>query len=152
MLDYLRNLDIVSRSNRKLIKLIDKEISKYLNEHEEEPSDEYLAQILNEDIKKIKEAKIASDIYTLVPLSEQCNAIQDNNPIDKIEKEELVKLIQDILSSLSKREQMIVQLYYFEELSLGEISSILDITSSRISQIHKEVIKKIRLRIGDING
>lgn len=152
MLDYLRNLDIVSRSNRKLIKLIDKEISKYLNEHEEEPSDEYLAQILNEDIKKIKEAKIASDIYTLVPLDEQYNAIQDNNPIDKIEKEELVKLIQDILSSLSKREQMIVQLYYFEELSLGEISSILDITSSRISQIHKEVIKKIRLRIGDING
>lgn len=152
MLDYLRNLDIISRSNRKLIKLIDKEVSKYFNEHEEEPSDEYLAQVLNEDIKKIKEAKIASDFYTLIPLDEQYNVIQGENSISKIEKEELVSLIQDILSSLSKREQMIIQLYYFEELSLGEISSILNITSSRISQIHKEVIKKIRLRIGDING
>ncbi|RDU56549.1 RNA polymerase sigma factor FliA [Helicobacter sp. MIT 99-5507] len=152
MLDYLRNLDIISRSNRKLIKLIDKEVSKYFNEHEEEPSDEYLAQVLNEDIKKIKEAKIASDFYTLIPLDEQYNAIQGENSISKIEKEELVSLIQDILSSLSKREQMIIQLYYFDELSLGEISSILNITISRISQIHKEVIKKIRLRIGDING
>ena len=152
MLDYLRNLDIISRANRKLIKLIDKEVSKYFNEHEEEPSDEYLARVLNEDIKKIKEAKIASDFYTLIPLDEQYNALQGDNAINKIEKEELVAIIQDILSNLSKREQMIIQLYYFDELSLGEISAILNITSSRISQIHKEVIKKIRLRIGDING
>ena len=152
MLDYLRNLDIVSRSNRRLIKLIDKEISKYFNENEEEPSDAYLAEILNEDIKKIKEARIASDIYALVPIDEQYNAIQSENTIEKIEKEELVEIINSILSSLSKRDQMIMQLYYFEELSLSEISSILNITSSRISQIHKEIIKKIRLRIGDING
>lgn len=152
MLDYLRNLDIVSRSNRRLIKLIDKEISKYFNENEEEPSDEYLAEVLNEDIKKIKEARIASDIYALVPIDEQYSAIQSENTIEKIEKEELVEIIHSVLSSLSEREQMIMQLYYFEELSLGEISSILNITSSRISQIHKEVIKKIRLRIGDING
>lgn len=152
MLDYLRNLDIVSRSNRRLIKLIDKEISKYFNENEEEPSDEYLAEVLNEDIKKIKEARIASDIYALVPIDEQYNAIQSENTIEKIEKDELIEIIHSVLSSLSEREQMIMQLYYFEELSLGEISSILNITSSRISQIHKEVIKKIRLRIGDING
>lgn len=152
MLDYLRNLDIVSRSNRRLIKLIDKEISKYFNENEEEPSDEYLAEVLNEDIKKIKEARIASDIYALVPIDEQYNAIQSENTIEKIEKDELIEIIHSVLSNLSEREQMIMQLYYFEELSLGEISSILNITSSRISQIHKEVIKKIRLRIGDING
>lgn len=152
MLDYLRNLDIISRTNRKLIKLIDKEVSRYFNENEEEPSDEYLAEVLNEDIKKIKEAKIASDIYALVPIDEQYNAIQGDSAVEKVEKDELIEIIQSILSGLSKREQMIMQLYYFEELSLGEISSILDITSSRISQIHKEIIKKIRLRIGDANG
>lgn len=47
---------------------------------------------------------------------------------------------------------MVIQLYYFEELSLKEISEILDITESRISQISKEVIKKIRQGLGDING
>ena len=152
MLDYLRELDIVSRSSRKLIKSIDKEVSKYFNEHEEEPTDEYLAEVLGEDVKKIKEAQIASDIYTVIPIDEQYNAIIADNVIENVQKDELVSLIKDILSSLTKREQTIIQLYYFEELSLGEISEILNITSSRISQIHKEVIKKIRNRLGDING
>ncbi len=152
MLDYLRELDIVSRSSRKLIKSIDKEVSKYFNEHEEEPTDEYLAEVLGEDVKKIKEARIASDIYTVIPIDEQYNAIIADNVIENVQKDELVSLIKDILSSLTKREQTIIQLYYFEELSLGEISEILNITSSRISQIHKEVIKKIRNRLGDING
>ncbi|MDE6886521.1 MAG: RNA polymerase sigma factor FliA [Helicobacteraceae bacterium] len=152
MLDYLRELDVVSRSSRKLIKSIDREVSKYFNENEEEPSDGYLAEVLNEDVKKIREARIASDIYSLIPLDEQYNAIEGDNIVEKLEKDELVNIIKDVLSSLSKREQTIIQLYYFEELSLNEISEILDITSSRISQIHKEVIKKIRSRVGNING
>lgn len=152
MLDYLRGLDIISRANRKLIKTIDKEISKYFNEHEEEPSDEYLAKILNEDIKKIKNARIASDIYIIIPIDEQYNAIENDNTIEKIQKDELIEIIQSVLSTLSKREQTIIQLYYFEELSLNEISEILNITSSRISQIHKDIIKKIRLRMGNLNG
>jgi len=43
---------------------------------------------------------------------------------------------------------MTIQLYYFEELTLKEISNILDITESRISQIHKSVIQKIKESIG----
>ncbi|MGX2983551.1 RNA polymerase sigma factor FliA [Helicobacter sp. 23-1045] len=152
MLDYLRELDIVSRSSRKLIKSIDKEVSKYFNENEEEPTDEYLAEVLGEDVKKIKEARIASDIYTVIPIDEQYNAIIADNVVENIQKDELVGIIQNILSTLGKREQMIIQMYYFDELSLGEISEILHITSSRISQIHKEVIKKIRNRLGDIDG
>lgn len=152
MLDYLRELDVVSRSSRKLIKSIDREVSRYFNEHEEEPTDEYLAEVLGEDVKKIKEARIASDIYSVIPIDEQYNAIIADNVVENVQQDELVSLIKDILSSLTKREQTIIQLYYFEELSLGEISEILNITSSRISQIHKEVIKKIRNRLGDING
>ncbi len=57
MLDYLRSLDVISRSSRKLIKSIDIEITKYLNEHGKEPSDAYLAEALGENIEKIREAK-----------------------------------------------------------------------------------------------
>ena len=152
MLDYLRELDIVSRSSRKLIKSIDKEVSKYFNEYEEEPTDEYLAEVLGEDVKKIKEARIASDMYSVSPIDEQYNAIIADNVVENVQKDELVSLVKDILASLTKREQTIIQLYYFEELSLGEISEILNITSSRIAKMHKEVIKKIRNRLGDING
>lgn len=152
MLDYLRNLDILSRSSRKLIKAIDVEVSKYLNEHDVEPDDEYLAKVLNESVEKIREAKIASDIYALIPIDEQYNAIEADHVTMRIEKEELIEQIERVLSTLSERDQMVIQLYYFEELSLSEISSVLNITESRISQINKEVIKKIRSKLGEAHG
>ena len=152
MLDYLRSLDVLSRTSRKLVKAIDYEISKYFNDYQEEPSDEYLAKILNEDVAKIKEARVASDVYALVPIDEQYNAICGENILEDVQKDELIEIIHNVLKKLSKREQMIIQLYYFEELNLKEISEILEITESRISQITKEVIKKIRQALGDING
>lgn len=152
LLDYLRSLDIISRSNRKLIKSIDSEITRYYNEHQEEPSDEYLAETLNENIEKIREARIASDIYLLVPIDEQYNVIENDNIIEKLEQEELINKIKKILSELTQREQLVIQMYFFEEMSLNEIKEILDITESRISQITKEVIKKIRRSIGENNG
>lgn len=152
MLDYLRSLDVLSRSNRKLVKSIDLEVSKYFNQYQEEPSDEYLAKVLNEEVAKIKEARMASDIYALVPIDEQYNAIIGDNILEDLQQEELIEIISKILQGLSQREQMIIQLYYFEELSLKEISEILGITESRISQISKEVIKKVRLALGEVNG
>ncbi|MDO7252662.1 RNA polymerase sigma factor FliA [Helicobacter cappadocius] len=152
MLDYLRSLDIISRASRKLIKAIDIEISKYFNEHQEEPSNEYLSKVLNEDIGKIREAKLASDIYSLVPIDEQYNLIEQEDVLEKLEREELVENIQKILNNISEREQMIMQLYFFEELNLSEIKDILNITESRISQIIKEIIRKIRNSLGEKNG
>lgn len=116
------------------------------------PSNEYLANVLGEDVKRIKDAKIAYNIYSLVPIDEQYNTISSNNIIENIQKDELMELVKKILETLSKREQTIIQLYYFEGLSLNKISDILNITSSRISQIHKKVIKKIQNRLGSING
>ncbi|WP_304208198.1 RNA polymerase sigma factor FliA [Helicobacter canis] len=149
MLDYLRSLDVISRASRKLIKAIDMEVSKYFNEHEEEPSDEYLSSVLGESVEKIREAKIAADIYMLVPIDEQYNLMEPTNIIDKLEKEELIEKIHNVLKTFSKREQLIIQLYFLEELNLSEIKEILNITESRISQITKEVIKKIRNSLGE---
>ncbi len=70
----------------------------------------------------------------------------------QIEEEELIGIITKVLSELNERDQLIVQLYYFEELNLREISEILGITESRISQIHKEIIKKIRKKTQEIGG
>lgn len=95
---------------------------------------------------------MASDIYALVPIDEQYNAICAENILEDVQKDELMEIIFNVLKKLGKREQMIIQLYYFEELSLKEISEILDITESRISQITKEIVKKIRQALGDING
>ncbi len=152
MFDYLRSLDVVSRTNRKLIRNIDAETTRYISENNEDPSDEYLSKVLGEDIEKIKDAKIASDIYALLPLDEQLSFSHDIATDTQIEEEELIEIITNIMKTLSERDQLIIQLYYFEELNLREISEVLEITESRISQIHKEVIKKIRLQIEKAGG
>jgi len=148
MLDYLRSLDILSRANRKLVKAIDHAIEEYRLQHDEEPSDEELAKILDESVEKVHEARIASTIYTVMPLHDQLQVGDEGAALIQIEKEELIAAIKKVLSSYKEREQMIIQLYYFEELTLKEISAVLGITESRISQIHKSVIQKIKESIG----
>ena len=148
MLDYLRSLDIVSRASRKLIKQIDKAVEEYLAQHNEEPSDEELAEIIGEDIEKIHDARIASSIYTVMPIDDHIQAGDEGATLKRIEQEELIEVIKKVLSRFKEREQLIIQLYYFEELTLKEISEILHITESRISQIHKSVILKIKESIG----
>jgi RNA polymerase sigma factor for flagellar operon FliA len=148
MLDYLRSLDVVSRASRKLIKQIDSAIDAHMATHDEEPTDEELAEMLGEDVEKIHDARIASSIYTVMPIDDHLQIGDEGATLKKIEQDELVEVIKKVLQSFKEREQLIIQLYYFEELTLKEISEILGITESRISQIHKSVIKKIKESIG----
>ena len=148
MLDYLRALDVVSRSDRKLVKSINSEIDNYFNEFEEEPSDEYLAEKLNEDIEKIREARGVSGIITILPIDEQMELIGQSDVEKSVEKEDLILKIESALKDFDERDQMIVQLYYYEELNLKEISEIMNISESRISQIHKRLLDRIRRSLG----
>ncbi len=148
MLDYLRSLDMVSRSSRKLIKEIDHALEVYLSEHDEEPSDRELAEILGLEEEKVREARIASDIYTVLPLDDQLGTPEEGGVLERLEHEDLIESIQEVLRGFEEREQIIIQLYYFEELTLKEISEIVNITESRISQIHKSVIRRIKDALG----
>ncbi len=148
MLDYLRSLDILSRASRKLVKAIDYAVEEYMLKHNEEPTDEELSEILGESVEKVHDARIASTIYTVMPLHDQLQVGDEGSSLAKIEKEELIEVIKKVLSTYKEREQLIIQFYYFEELTLKEISDILNITESRISQIHKSVIQKIKESVG----
>lgn len=154
MLDYLRSLDIISRANRKIIKYIAEEIHKYYNIHQKEPSDEYLAKKLDVEPEKIKNARAAQEIYSVMPLDEQLAVFEDTarSTEDKAILDNTIEYITKIIDTLEKRERLVIQLYYFEELNLREISQTLNITQSRISQIHKGVLLKIRKSISDNNG
>jgi len=149
MLDYLRSLDILSRASRKLVKAIDYAVEEYRLTHEDEPTDEELAEILDEPLDKVHDARIASTIYTVMPLHDQLHVGDEGAALIQIEKEELINVIKKVLSEFNEREQMIIQFYYFEELTLKEISELLSITESRISQIHKAVIHKIKKSVGE---
>lgn len=148
MLDYLRSLDILSRANRKLVRDINNAIDEYFNKHEEEPDDAYLAKILNEDIEKIKDARSVSEIGYVLSFEDQVGLFSNEDTQEVVEKTDILDRVEKILNTLDKRDQLIIQLYYYEELTLSEISEILKISESRISQIHKRVIKKLRENLG----
>lgn len=148
MLDFLRSLDVMSRADRRLVKTVDREIDKYLSENGEEPEDEYLASLLEEDIEKIQEARNGSKVVALMPINEQITILSEEDTANSVEQEELIELVQQILQEFDEREQLIIQLYYFEELNLKEISEVLEISESRISQIHKKLLAKIKNKLG----
>ena len=68
--------------------------------------------------------------------------------IEKVEKDDLISHIMEILRGFSLKDQQVIQLYYFDELNLAEISELLGISQSRVCQIHKKMIIKLRERLG----
>lgn len=147
MLDFLRSLDSLSRGSRKLVKQINEASGEYFLEHESEPSDEWLSAKLGVSQEQIKDARNLNEISMVLPLDEQMSLLSEGT-LEKIEKEDLIEKIMEALKSFNQKEQQIIGLYYFEELNLHEISQILGISESRICQIHKKLIIKIRERLG----
>lgn len=150
MLDFLRSLDVMSRQNRKIIKEIEQEIGKYFQEHACEPDDKYLADKLDLSLEKIQEVRLAHSISYVLPLDEQINCFVPEDTFERVEKEQLVDKIQEVLKGCKERDKLIIQLYYFEELNLREIADILQISESRICQLHKRLLAKIRESV--LNG
>jgi len=67
--------------------------------------------------------------------------------INSIQREELVAILSELISQLPEREQLILSLYYNEELTMKEIGQILGYTESRVSQLHTQIILKLRPRM-----
>ncbi len=147
MLDFLRGLDVVSRTDRTLVKNIDALVNEYFNKFEREPEDEYLAAMLEESVEKIREARNVSAVVGVLSIDDQMELMSEENTFERVEREDLIEKITQILNEFEERDQLIVQLYYYEELSLKEIGEILHISEGRISQIHKRLMEKIRKKL-----
>ena len=76
--------------------------------------------------------------------------IQDlRQPEDVVEKEELKKMLVEALDLLTEKEKNVVTLYYYEDLTLKEISLVLNVSESRVSQLHTKALNKMRKKLGD---
>jgi RNA polymerase sigma factor for flagellar operon FliA len=84
----------------------------------------------------------AGDIdLSLLDLLKDENA---DDPSDVSEKEELKKMVREAINRLPEREKIIVSLYYYEDLSMKEVGEVLDITESRVSQIHSAAVLRLK--------
>jgi RNA polymerase sigma factor for flagellar operon FliA len=65
-----------------------------------------------------------------------------------VEHQQFIGALASAIEELPEREQLIMKLYYVEELNLKEIGEVLDVTESRVSQVLSGVVKKLRARLG----
>ena len=70
------------------------------------------------------------------------------NPADRVDLEETLGILQELIVDLPERTQLVLSLYYVEELNLKEIAEVLSVSEGRVSQILSEAATKLRKRMG----
>lgn len=169
ILDELRALDWVPRSVRQKSKDLQKVYTKLENELGRIPYDDEVCDALS--ISQEDFERMLSDVAptTLVSLEELMpdrsadskeirliDTIEDpgsENPLKQLGFEEVKRILKETLENLPEKEKLVIALYHFEELTLKEIGVVLDISESRVSQIHSKVILKLRAKLLQrING
>ncbi len=164
ILDELRSLDWVPRSTRAKSRAIDRTTSKLENQLGRTPSDVELARSLKISTQELFSAKDDVASTTVLSLDEMIYKEEDNRQVPRVEtleglstesalgdmeKEELKAYLIQAISHLSEQERLVVALYYYEELTLKEIGEVMQISESRVSQIHTKAVLKLRGMIRD---
>ncbi|MGK9367380.1 sigma-70 family RNA polymerase sigma factor [Melioribacter sp. Ez-97] len=75
-----------------------------------------------------------------------------DEPLQILEKNEMKERLVEMIKQLSDRDRMIITLYYYEELNYQEIAKVLNITVSRVSQLHSKIMKILKQKLTEKNG
>jgi len=157
--DELRSIDWIPRSIRQKAKQLEEIITMLENKMGHTVEDEDIARELGitvEDLQslltKISGTSIISlnDIWYLgddndeVSFMETLESPVNLNPDTLIEKEEIKSVIVEAIKQLPDKEKKVIVLYYYEDLTLKEIGEVLEVTESRISQLHTKAIMRLR--------
>jgi len=157
VIDHLRSQDWLSRGARKRARLVQDGISHFWEIHGRTPSDEELAAHLQLELPKLQRALLDSsrgfvslDMVVSAQGDEQASLhelLPDENtpePQDSYEEQELRENLAQAIRSLPEREQLVLSLYYYEELTFKEIGSVLEISESRVCQLHGRAVLNLR--------
>jgi RNA polymerase sigma factor for flagellar operon FliA len=157
ILDYLRTSDWMPRAARKRARLIEKTIAILWSENLAEPTDDQLAARLGLQVDEIQQG-LADSNRVLVSLDTLMDAdpegesslherLSDENqadPADIAEQESQVEAMSGAILGLAEREQLVLSLYYNEELTFKEIGKVMAITESRVCQLHARAILSLK--------
>lgn len=156
IIDYVRKQDWTPRKVKSDYKIIKDAEDLLSNKLDRAPSDNEIAEYLKMDISDYN--RIISNAYGTSMLSfeeliEEANLVENGisvgneQPENEIESKELYKVLVDNVNKLNEKEKLIISLYYKEELKLKDIAQILDISNSRVSQIHTSALQKLEKSI-----
>lgn len=164
ILDELRSMDTYSRSMRKKIQNISRAAKIIEDEKGRPANDDEISKALGVDLETYQ--NMLTDIHGAAVLSLddfiktkkndassqlrfQAGLRGDDNPEDDFYRAELKSVLAGAIKKLTKKEQIVISLYYYDELTLKEIGEVLSLTESRICQIHTAVLLKLRAGLDD---
>lgn len=129
---------VVSASDIALeLNMTEEEIHSIMNEH-------FFANILSIDDQPLDQDEREGASFNLK------DELADI-PEDRLVKNELLDELSDMIETLSEKEQLVISLFYKEELTLTEIGQVMKLSTSRISQIHSKALFKLRQALEKVN-
>lgn len=163
ILDQIRKMDWIPRTVRQRQKQIDMAIKELEQINGRPATDAEIAAhigITDDELMGWQHQVSADSIISLNEYMEQGNDIPSERgngsgfdmPETVVEKGELKVKLEEALELLTEKEKKVILLYYYEELTLKEISHVLDVSESRISQLHTKALQKMRGKMGSYIG
>jgi len=160
ILDDLRKQDMLPYSTRSKLRVVDRAIHSLERSLGRYPSDREIAEVAGiseEELSRLLSLASAIDLYSLddilenggedMDIAEGPAGARQEDPLTKLEREELARVIVDGLRELPQMERTVLGLYYYEGLRMKEIGEVVGVSESRISQIHSRAILLLRSRL-----
>jgi len=162
ILDELRAMDWVPRSIRQKASSVDKVVQSLQVKLSRSPEDQEVAKEMGVSLEQfhatLNETKsipvfslddlgIAKDSGEQQSLLDCLAGKADADPQTQIRLTELKEIIAKAIDTLPEKERLMVSLYYYEELTMKEIGAVLEITESRVSQIHSKAVYRLRTKL-----
>ena len=159
ILDQIRKMDWIPRTVRQKQKRIDEAIKQIEKRTGKNALDEEIAQELGVSEDELSNWQSQLKVTNIVSLNEfleqgsepVMDARQNSHfiqPEDLVEENELKQVLEESMNLLTEKEKKVILLYYYEDMTLKEISQILEVSESRVSQLHTKALLKMRNKMG----
>ncbi|MCI8308157.1 MAG: FliA/WhiG family RNA polymerase sigma factor [Lachnospiraceae bacterium] len=160
ILDQIRKMDWIPRTLRQKQKKLEQAYTKLEGIHGRSATDAELASELEITLEELEDWKNQVEIANVISLDDYIEQGVEvkvdplvrpkfTQPETQVEKEELKKSLKKALESLTENERKVILLYYYEELTLKEISNVLEVSESRVSQLHTKSLSKMKQKLGE---
>ena len=157
VLSELRSRDILSRSSRKKVRELEKAQVELEQELGREVQDKELADRLKVEMDELNKIRSIGS-FSIISIDELVGRNENtrdsllsylsdetvDDPLALAGLKELKAALAEGIEQLPEKEKLVVSLYYVEELTMKEVGSVLNVTESRVSQLHSQAVKRLR--------
>lgn len=163
ILDQIRKMDWIPRTVRQKQKKIEEAMKRVEMRTGKTALDEEVAEELGVSAEELLNWQSQLKITNVISLNEYieqgAEPVMDAKrnshfiqPEENVQEEELKQKLEESLEVLTEKERKVILLYYYEDLTLKEISNILEVSESRVSQLHTKALLKMRKKLGNYLG